>query len=115
MAKVIPMKPTKKAAGKPADAESPNTRAIPGNNSGISPKVLKGIVDEIERAEDEKKDVADLIKDIYTAAKAKGYDVKVIRRLVSDRRKDKEKLREFKDKLEQYAFALDPELAEVLS
>lgn len=109
MAKVVPMK---KKTHKPTGE---NPRTVAGSNSGISPKVLKGIVDEIEVAEEEKRVIGEHIKEIYTAAKEKDYDVKVIRSLVADRRKDKEELRLFKEKREQYAFALDPELADVLS
>ena len=86
-----------------------------GHNSGINGKVLKGIIAEIETAEAEKQEYTDHIKDIYATAKAKGMNPQVIKRIVADRKKDREKLREFKDELMQYAFALDPDLADVLS
>lgn len=106
---------SKKAAKMAAAASGKNPRAALGGNSGISPKELKSFVDRIENLEEEKKGLSDDIKESYTAAKEKDYDPKVIKRLVADRRKDKEELRAFKDKLERYAFALDPELADVLS
>ena len=49
---------------------------------------LKSIVDRIERLEEEKKAIADDIKDIYAEAKANGFDTKVLRQVVSIRKQD---------------------------
>lgn len=86
-----------------------------GHNSGLNKKVLISIIDRIERLEAEKSGLSEDIKDIYTEAKEKNYDVKVIRHIISLRRKDREKLREFNDLADQYIFLIDPELADVLS
>ncbi|HEV7324120.1 MAG TPA: DUF2312 domain-containing protein, partial [Bosea sp. (in: a-proteobacteria)] len=40
---------------------------------------LKSIVQRIERLEEEKKTISDDIKEVYSEAKANGYDVKVLR------------------------------------
>lgn len=47
---------------------------------------LKSYVDRISKAEDEKKDVQDFIKDIYIEAKSNGFDVKALRRVVKETR-----------------------------
>lgn len=49
---------------------------------------LRSIVERIERMEEEKKAIADDIRDIYGEAKANGFDTKVLRQVVSLRKKD---------------------------
>ena len=49
---------------------------------------LQSIVERIEKLEAEKADLADLIKDIYVEAKANGFDAKILRKVVSLRKKD---------------------------
>ncbi len=47
---------------------------------------LKSIVQRIERLETEKQERADDIAEVYQEAKANGYDVKVLRKLIALRR-----------------------------
>lgn len=49
---------------------------------------LKSVVERIERLEEEKKAIADDIRDVYAEAKANGFDTKVLRQVVSLRKKD---------------------------
>ena len=49
---------------------------------------LKSIVERIERLDEEKKAIADDIRDIYAEAKANGFDTKVLRQVVALRKKD---------------------------
>jgi uncharacterized protein (UPF0335 family) len=49
---------------------------------------LQSIVERIERLEEEKKSIADDIKDVYAEAKGNGYEVKALRRIVRLRRLD---------------------------
>ena len=49
---------------------------------------LKSIVERIERLEEEKKTIADDIKEVYAEAKGTGYDVKVLRKVVALRKRD---------------------------
>jgi len=49
---------------------------------------LQSIVERIEKLEAEKADIADLIKDVYVEAKANGFDAKILRKVVSLRKKD---------------------------
>ena len=51
-----------------------------GHNS--AGEELRLLVERIERLEEEKKGVADDIKDIYTEAKARGFDGKILREIV---------------------------------
>ena len=63
---------------------------------------LPGIVARIERFEEEKKLLGDYIKDIYTEAKSAGYDVKVLRKLIAERKLEAEEVREARCLLELY-------------
>jgi uncharacterized protein (UPF0335 family) len=65
---------------------------------------LKAFVERIERLEEEKQTLADDIKDIYAEAKGNGYDVKILRKIVSLRKQDKR--REEEEILDLYLAAL---------
>ena len=47
---------------------------------------IRNMVDRIVRLEEEKKETADTIKDIYTEADSRGYDAPALRRLVKEAR-----------------------------
>lgn len=47
---------------------------------------LRSFVERIERLEDEKREVAGQIKEVYQEAKGEGFDVKVLRQLIRLRR-----------------------------
>lgn len=66
-----------------------------GHNSGdethrIARDELRTFVERIERLEEEKKTIADDIKDVYGEAKGKGYDSKVLKKLIAARKQDDE-------------------------
>ncbi len=70
---------------------------------------LKSFIERIERLEEEKKAIADDIKDIYAEAKGTGYDVKIMRKIVSIRKQDAAKRREEEEILDLYLSALGQE------
>ena len=55
---------------------------------------LKGIVERIERLEEEKKTIADDIKEVYAEAKGNGYDVTVLRKVIALRKRDLDERKE---------------------
>ena len=67
---------------------------------------LKSIVERIERLEEEKRAIADDVKQVYAESKGNGFDAKIIRKLVSVRRKKAEAVREENELLATYADAL---------
>ena len=67
---------------------------------------LQSIVERIEKLEAEKADIADLIKDIYVEAKANGFDAKILRKVVSLRKKDASERQTEEDLLATYMNAL---------
>jgi uncharacterized protein (UPF0335 family) len=67
---------------------------------------LKSIIERIERLEEEKKGIADDIKEVYGEAKANGFDVKILRKIVSIRKQDQRDRAEQDALLETYLNAL---------
>lgn len=70
---------------------------------------LKAFIERIERLEEEKKAIADDIKDVYAEAKGNGYDVKIMRKIISLRKQDENKRREEEEILDLYLSALGEE------
>ena len=77
--------------------------AIPG---GIAAGQLRAFVERIERLEEEKKAIADDIKDVYAEAKGNGFDTKILRQVVRLRKQDTNERREMEELLELYMHAL---------
>src|SRR5947207_175215 len=85
----------------PAAAESRS--AAPAR---IAKENLRAFVERIERLEEEKKTIADDIRDVYAEAKATGFDVKGLRAIVKLRKLDADERREHEAILETYMHAL---------
>src|SRR3982751_3217800 len=73
---------------------------------GIAVDRLRSLIERIERLEEERKALASDIKDIYAEAKSAGFDVKVIRQLISIRRKEPQEVQEQESLLDLYRRAL---------
>jgi uncharacterized protein (UPF0335 family) len=71
---------------------------------------LRLLCERIERFEEEKKVVADDIKDVYIEAKSLGYDVKIIRQIVRLRKMEADDRREMETILDLYKKALGMDL-----
>jgi uncharacterized protein (UPF0335 family) len=67
---------------------------------------LKLLIERAERLEEEKKGIADDIKDVMAEAKSRGYDVKAIRKIMDIRKKNREEFQEEEAILETYMHAL---------
>ena len=76
------------------------------SNTSVAAGQLKAVVERIERLEEEKKEVAEQIKEVYAEAKANGFDAKTLRRIVSLRKKDPEERSEEEALLDLYMSAL---------
>lgn len=77
-----------------------------GGSNSIDAGHLKAFLERIEKLEEEKRAIADDVKDVYAEAKGTGYDAKVLRRIVSERRQDSDKLREQEEIMALYRDAL---------
>jgi uncharacterized protein (UPF0335 family) len=67
---------------------------------------LRSIVERIERLEEEKKTIAGDIKEVYAEAKSNGFDTKVLRKVISLRRKDAAERQEEEAMVDVYLAAL---------
>ena len=67
---------------------------------------LRQFVERFERLEAEKQDVADQQKEVMAEAKSRGYDTKVLRKVISLRKRDKDDIAEEEAVLEMYKEAL---------
>ena len=67
---------------------------------------LRLLIERIERLEEEKKAIADDVKDVYLEAKSRGYDAKTMRTIVRLRKMEKHARDEAEALLETYKAAL---------
>lgn len=67
---------------------------------------LRQFIERFERLEAEKKDIADQQKEVMAEAKARGYDTKVLRKIVALRKRDRDDIAEEEAVLEMYKTAL---------
>jgi len=67
---------------------------------------LRAFVERYERLDQEKKDIADAQKEVMAEAKGRGYDTKVLRKIVALRKRDPQDLSEEEAVLELYKEAL---------
>ncbi|MEL6170339.1 MAG: DUF2312 domain-containing protein [Pseudomonadota bacterium] len=67
---------------------------------------LRQFIERFERLEAEKQDIADQQKEVMAEAKGRGYDTKVMRKLIAIRKRDKEDLAEEEAVLDLYRQAL---------
>lgn len=63
-------------------------------------------VERVERLEQEKKEVADQIKEVLAEAKSRGYDTAALRKIVALRRKSPDDIAEEEAVLDMYKSAL---------
>jgi uncharacterized protein (UPF0335 family) len=76
------------------------------SDGNVAADQLRLFIERIERLEDEKKGIADDVKDVYAEAKANGYDTKTMRKIVALRRLEKHARDEADALLETYRTAL---------
>jgi len=67
---------------------------------------LRLLIERIERLEEEKKGIADDVKDVYAEAKAVGYDPKILRAVIRLRKMRPDDRQEFESLLDTYMTAL---------
>ena len=72
----------------------------------VTAEELRQFVERFERLEIEKKDIADQQKEVMAEAKSRGYDTRIIRKIVSLRKRDLEEVAEEEAVLSMYKTAL---------
>src|SRR5436189_6265853 len=81
-----------------AEKEPPATR--------FAKDQLRAFIERVERLEEEKKSLADDIRDVYAEAKGNGFDAKALRVVVRMRKQDADERKEHEAILETYLHAL---------
>ena len=71
---------------------------------------LRLLIERVERLEEEKKDIADDIKDVFLEAKALGYDAKIMKQVIRLRKMADDDRREMETILDLYKSALGMDL-----
>ena len=72
----------------------------------IAADELRLLIERIERLEEEKKGIADDIRDVYAEAKSRGYDSKIMRQIVRLRKMETHDRQEMEAILDTYKAAL---------
>ncbi len=73
---------------------------------GIAADRLRSIIERIERLEEERKALANDVKDIFLEAKSAGFDVNVVRQVIALRKKEPAEVEEQQTLLDLYCRAL---------
>jgi uncharacterized protein (UPF0335 family) len=78
---------------------------------GVAGDRLKSFIERIERLEEEKKALAEDIKEVFSEAKGVGFDVKIMRQIIRIRRMDDDDRDEQEALLDTYlrAIGMKPE------
>lgn len=77
-----------------------------GEVAGIAGDHLKAIVERLERLDEEKRAVAEDMKEVYAEAKGSGLDTKVIRKIIARRKRDADEVAEEEALLDLYLQAI---------
>ncbi len=73
---------------------------------GVSGPQLKAFIEKIERLEQDKAEIGEVLRETFAEAKSEGFDVKVMRQLIKLRRMKKEEVEEQQELLDLYRHAL---------
>ena len=84
-----------------------NSGAAPAENvGGVNGGQLKSFLERIERLEEEKQALMADIREVFAEAKANGYDVKIIRKVLKLRAMDRDDVSEQQALLDVYLRAI---------
>ena len=72
----------------------------------VTAEELRQFIERFEHLEAERKDIADQQKEVMAEAKGRGYDTRVLRKVIAMRKRDKDDLAEEEAVLEMYKAAL---------
>ena len=72
----------------------------------VATEVLRTYVERIERLEEEKANLSDDLKDVYSEAKGNGFDIKVLRKIITMRKMEDHERKEQECIVDLYASAL---------
>ncbi|KQB15168.1 DUF2312 domain-containing protein [Rhodobacter capsulatus] len=86
--------------------ETAADRAVRDRAYAVAADELRQFVEQYEQLDAEKKDIAEQQKDIMAEARGRGYDTRVIRKIIALRKRDKADVAEEEAILDLYKSAL---------
>jgi uncharacterized protein (UPF0335 family) len=90
-----------------ADASQSDTSSDTGDTTyRVTADELRQFVERLERLDQEKRDLSDQSKEVMAEAKQRGYDTKLIRKVIELRKRDLDDIAEEEAVLEMYKEAL---------
>ena len=92
--------------GKPPMKHDPDFSNAQEGTYRVAADELRSFIERVERLDVEKKDIADSQKEVFAEAKSRGYDTKVMRKLITMRKKDPQEIAEEEAVLDLYREAL---------
>ncbi|MEO9648801.1 MAG: DUF2312 domain-containing protein [Roseobacter sp.] len=72
----------------------------------VTANEIRQFVERAERLEAERKDIAEQVKEVFAEAKARGFDVKVLRKVIALRKRDADDIAEEEAVIDMYKEAL---------
>lgn len=91
---------------KKSDPNAPEFQSVNDHNYAVTADELRQFIEQFEHLEAEKRDLAEQQKDVMSEAKARGYDTKVLKKVIALRKRDKDDIAEEEAILELYKTAL---------
>jgi uncharacterized protein (UPF0335 family) len=76
------------------------------NIGGIAGDQLRQYIERVEKLEEEKKSIAEDIKEVFAEAKANGFDTKIVRKIISLRKMEAAEREEMETLVDLYKAAL---------
>ena len=92
--------------GKTPMKETEADKAVRDSAFRVTGAELRAFIERIERLAAEKKELADQQKEVFAEAKGRGYDTKIIRRVIALRKREPDDIAEEEAVLEMYKEAL---------
>jgi uncharacterized protein (UPF0335 family) len=86
--------------------DTPDNTSTKPDSYRVTADELRQFIERFERLEAEKKDIADQQKEVMAEAKARGYDTRVMRKVIALRKRDRDEIAEEEAVLEMYKEAL---------
>jgi uncharacterized protein (UPF0335 family) len=80
--------------------------------STLNSEALLDFIKRIENLEEQKKDISEQIKEVFTEVKGVGFDAKIVKIILKLRKKDREEREEEQELLDLYLTALGEDLNE---
>lgn len=85
---------------------TPADEAVRDQATPVAAEELRQFIERFERLEAEKKDITDTQKEVMTEAKGRGYDTKILRKIIAIRKRDAGDVAEEQAVMDLYMSAL---------